>query len=65
MTPSALSRAISQLESELGVILLNRSTRHVELTAAGRWLQAEAEQILNRVDEATAGIRRFSARSRA
>ena len=63
VTPSAISQAIRQLEAEFGVVLLNRSTRHVEVTAAGRWLKAEAEQILGRLDEATTGIRRFSAGS--
>lgn len=35
MTPSAVSRAINQLETRLGVRLLNRTTRSVGLTAAG------------------------------
>lgn len=35
MTPSGVSRAMSQLEARLGVRLLNRTTRSVGLTSAG------------------------------
>ena len=36
LTQSGLSRAISRLESELGVRLLQRNTRSVSLTPMGR-----------------------------
>ncbi len=36
MTPSAASRAVSKLESEMGVKLLSRNTGGVQLTEAGR-----------------------------
>jgi DNA-binding transcriptional LysR family regulator len=36
VTPSAVSQTISQLERKLGVRLLNRTTRSVQLTEAGR-----------------------------
>jgi DNA-binding transcriptional LysR family regulator len=42
----ALSRQISQLESGLGVRLLNRSSRHVELTPAGAALVERIEPVL-------------------
>jgi DNA-binding transcriptional LysR family regulator len=42
----ALSRAIAQLESQLGVRLFDRSTRHVELTDAGGVLLDQARPAL-------------------
>ncbi len=42
----ALSRQIAQLESDLGVKLFVRSSRRVELTAAGRVLAEEIEPLL-------------------
>lgn len=42
----ALSRSIAQLETELGVDLLNRTRRKVELTAAGRALLERIEPLL-------------------
>ncbi|WP_458319864.1 LysR substrate-binding domain-containing protein [Mycolicibacterium brisbanense] len=57
----ALSYAIRQLEAELGVTLFNRTTRQVELTAAGEFLQTEAARILGGVDDAVRGVRRIAA----
>ena len=42
MTQPPLSRAIRQLETDLGVVLLHRSATGVELTPAGNTLYAEA-----------------------
>jgi LysR family transcriptional regulator, benzoate and cis,cis-muconate-responsive activator of ben and cat genes len=42
----ALSRQIAQLEAALGVRLLNRSSRHVELTPAGSALVERIEPVL-------------------
>jgi DNA-binding transcriptional LysR family regulator len=41
-----LSRQISQLEQQLGVLLLTRTSRHVELTDAGRQLLEDAPALL-------------------
>lgn len=49
---SAISRHIRSLEEDLGVILLQRSTRHVELTDAGKAFFREAESILHQCSQA-------------
>lgn len=46
-----LSRAIQQLEDELGVTLLDRASRPLALTDAGRLLFEQAVQVLDRMDE--------------
>jgi DNA-binding transcriptional LysR family regulator len=48
----ALSRAISQLETQLGLRLFDRSTRHVELTEAGRVLLDQSRPALAGLDAA-------------
>jgi DNA-binding transcriptional LysR family regulator len=49
---SALSQQVQRLERELGVRLLERSTHHVALTAAGALFLVEIRQILAHVDRA-------------
>lgn len=48
----ALSRAIAQLEDQLGVRLFDRSTRHVRPTEAGRMLLEQAAPALDALDAA-------------
>jgi DNA-binding transcriptional LysR family regulator len=48
----ALSKAVRRIETRLGVALFVRSSRHVELTAAGRALQEHDRHALNAVDAA-------------
>jgi DNA-binding transcriptional LysR family regulator len=47
-----LSQQIKQLEDELGVKLLDRGSRKVQLTEAGKLLRSKAEKILELTDEA-------------
>ncbi|MDO2384375.1 LysR substrate-binding domain-containing protein [Mycobacterium avium subsp. hominissuis] len=55
-----LSQQIRQLERELGVELLIRSTRHVALTPAGQAFHARAIAILDAVDDAADLARRVA-----
>ena len=52
MSQSPLSRAIRELERELGLVLFVRTTRRVELTAAGSALLEHARRVLTEVDAA-------------
>lgn len=45
-TPSGVSRSISRLESQLGMTLMKRTTRRLDLTEEGEWLLARARKIL-------------------
>jgi len=58
IAPPALSRAIGHLEANLGVRLLERSTRHVALTDAGAALLVDARDALGALDAATRRARR-------
>jgi len=62
---SALSQQVQRLERELGVRLLERSTHHVALTAAGAAFLAEARQILAHTDRAAAIARSAAGASAA
>ena len=46
VSPSALSRTVTRVEKLLGVTLFVRSTRRVEITAAGREFVGIAERML-------------------
>jgi DNA-binding transcriptional LysR family regulator len=58
MSQSPLSRAIRELERELGVVLFVRTTRHVELTPAGAALLERARRALAEIDAALTEARR-------
>ena len=45
LTPSSVSRTISGLEDDLGVRLLNRTTRRLQLTEAGQVYYEHATRI--------------------
>ena len=45
-TPSGVSRTIARLEKHLGLTLLHRTTRRLQLTDEGAWLLARARTLL-------------------
>jgi len=49
---AAVSRRVSGLESALGVKLLNRTTRQIDLTEAGRQFYADVVSIIESLEEA-------------
>ena len=55
---SALSQRLQRLERELGVILLERTTHHVRLSAAGAAFLIDARQILAHVERAAVSAQR-------
>ena len=57
LTPSAVSKQISRLESALGARLLERTTRRVRATAAGHTLVQRARPLFEAFDEAGAAVR--------
>ncbi|SEL88232.1 LysR family transcriptional regulator [Streptacidiphilus jiangxiensis] len=59
-TPSAASQQLAALEQELGVALLERSSRSVRLTEAGRVLVEHAHRVFTELDAAEAAARAVS-----
>jgi LysR family transcriptional regulator, benzoate and cis,cis-muconate-responsive activator of ben and cat genes len=51
MAQPPLSRAIQNLEHEIGVTLIDRTVRPLELTEAGRFLYEQGQRLLQRADE--------------
>ena len=62
MSQSAVSKAISLMEDELGVRLLERTSRSVDLTRAGRAYLPHARNIVRLLTEAKAEVRQMSNR---
>lgn len=60
----ALSQAVRRLEAELGVVLLQRTTRQVALTPAGEFFHQETRRILGDLDASVAGVRSIAEGSR-
>lgn len=57
LSQSALSRRVDKLEAALGVQLMTRTTRKVELTTIGRGFVPRARSVLNELESALVGIR--------
>ena len=56
VTPAAVSKSLSRLEEQLGVRLLNRSTRRLALTDEGAGFLAKARLALRALDDAVADV---------
>ena len=54
VTQPALSRTLAQLEREVGILLVDRSTHHCSLTPAGEQLALDVADALHAVDAALA-----------
>src|SRR5262249_39857120 len=59
----SFSRQIRDLEEELGVALLERNSRFVRLTEAGKAYATEARAVLQRAEAAARTARAFAKRS--
>jgi len=59
LSASNLSEAVKRIEAQLGVKLLNRTTRSVGLTDAAKVLLAGVEPALRELDTATEAISAF------
>ncbi|GGY28269.1 LysR family transcriptional regulator [Paludibacterium paludis] len=64
MSTTAVSRQLADLEAQLGARLLQRTTRRLHLTDAGRGYHARCAQILADVEEADASVRTDTLRPR-
>lgn len=64
VSKATLSRRVAQLERDLGVQLLVRTTRSVQVTEAGRAFIPEAAVVLAALDDATAKVRAAAGTSR-
>lgn len=58
ITQPALSRTIRALEASMRVTLLDRGSRHVELTSVGQSFLGDVERILAELDRALAAVHR-------
>lgn len=60
-----LSRQIQLLEEEIGVQLVQRGVRPIQLTEAGRFFYEQALQVLGRIDQMLASTRQIGRNERA
>ncbi|MDB5730517.1 MAG: LysR family transcriptional regulator [Variovorax sp.] len=57
LTQPAVSRSVGELEAQLGLKLLDRTTREVALTEAGQSLAARLDRLLDELDQTLADVR--------
>jgi DNA-binding transcriptional LysR family regulator len=55
-TPSGVSRTISRLEAQLGMTLMHRTTRRLDLTEEGSWLLGRARKVLAELEDTEAQV---------
>ncbi|TKI06523.1 LysR family transcriptional regulator [Martelella alba] len=60
LSPSAVARQIDRLEKDLNVVLLQRTTRYLQVTEAGREIYAMASAIVGKADELLARSQTYS-----
>lgn len=58
LSPSAVGKSVARLEQELGVRLLQRSTRRIGLTEEGKLFNERVRRILDDIDDAEAMLSR-------
>ena len=64
VTPSAVSKLVTRLERRLGVRLLQRSTRHLALTAEGEVYFERVQRIVGEIADAESDVMRFGQQPR-
>jgi len=64
LSPASVSRQITALEDELGVRLLNRTSRRLSLTEAGQVYLERAERLLQDLDEMRDAVTQLAVRPR-
>src|SRR5215204_5666278 len=64
LSQPALTKQVRQLEETLGVRLLDRNTRAVELTRIGKGLAPVVTQLLQEIDAVLARTKQLAAKSR-
>ena len=62
LSQSALSRRVQKLEEALGVTLLERTTRRVGLTIAGREFLPRARRLIDELEDSLASLRELTER---
>ena len=64
LSPASVSRQISALEDDLGVRLLNRTSRRLSMTEAGQVYLERAERLLQDMDEMRDAVSQLAVRPR-
>lgn len=58
LSPSAVGKAVAKLEDQLGVRLIQRSTRSLNLTEEGRMFHERCRRVLEELDDAQESLQR-------